>query len=77
MELAEIIEKAPIIYARLDIWGNILYINDFIFSVTGYSKQEIIGNNFWQIFYPDELKWQIDLVYQEFNNHRDISWYET
>ncbi len=77
MELAEIIEKAPIIYARLDIWGNTLYINDFIFSVTGYSKQEIIGNNFWQIFYPDELKWQIDLVYQEFNNHRDISWYET
>ena len=77
MELAEIIEKAPIIYARLDIWGNTLYINNFIFSVTGYSKQEIIGNNFWQIFYPDELKWQIDLVYQEFNNHRDIFWYET
>jgi PAS domain S-box-containing protein len=77
MEVEKIIEIAPVIYAHLDLWGNVLYINNFISAVTDYSKEEMVGKNFWQILYPQELKWQIDLIYEQFNNGRDINNYET
>ncbi|OLP16744.1 hypothetical protein BST81_19920 [Leptolyngbya sp. 'hensonii'] len=41
-------------------------INQAVTQVTGYSAQELIGQNWWQIFYPGEEYQQVEQLFQDF-----------
>lgn len=49
-----IINNAPSLICGLDTHGITVFINPVIEKITGYSEEEIIGKNFWKLFYPGE-----------------------
>jgi len=48
----EIIDKANIIYVELDRDGNIVNMNEESENVTGYKREEVLGKNWFETFYP-------------------------
>jgi PAS domain S-box-containing protein len=75
--IRNIIKKhSLLLICKMDLFGKVKFVSNSIFEVTGYTKEEVIGNNFWQIFYPDDLKSQIDLLYEKFKK-KDVEFYET
>jgi len=54
----EVLENVQMVALTLDGDGNITFCNNFLLSLTGWSREEIIGNNWYDIFIPadDDLK---------------------
>jgi PAS domain S-box-containing protein len=59
-----IIENAPSLICGISNKGITTFINPVIEKISGYRENEIIGKNFWKLFYPGEefqqVKKQID-----------------
>ncbi len=49
----KIINNAPSMICGIDSNGTAVFINPVIEEITGYREDEIIGQNFWELFYPD------------------------
>lgn len=65
---ARIINNAPGLICGLDEEGTSTFINPVFEKITGYSSEEIIGRNFWKLFYPDE---EFSQVRKLLNDSRD------
>lgn len=70
-----IISDAPYIICGLDKDGVTTFINPAGEKVTGYSKEEIIGKNWWGIFYVGEQYKQIEAFYKK-TSQGDVVNYE-
>ena len=66
---------APAVICRLTPAGQTLFVNEHIWRVTGYRPEELVGRNWWQVFYPGELRDQVEKLYQDFAQG-DVSDYE-
>ena len=66
---------APAVICRLSPQGQTLYVNKRVVTVTGYRPEEVTGRNWWQVFYPGELRDQVDQLYRDFGTG-DVSGYE-
>ncbi|MCP4368279.1 MAG: PAS domain S-box protein, partial [Deltaproteobacteria bacterium] len=53
-ELMDIVNAAPYIICRMNPNGNISLINPVGEKITGYSRKELIGNNWWELFFPGD-----------------------
>jgi len=49
-----IINNAPSLICGLDGNGVVRFINPVVEKITGYREEEIIGRNFWKLFYPGD-----------------------
>jgi PAS domain S-box-containing protein len=49
----ETLLNVQLITILLDIEGNITFCNDYLLKITGYSRMELLGNNWFDIFFPD------------------------
>ncbi|SIT93486.1 PAS domain S-box protein [Pontibacter indicus] len=47
------LEKVNLIYYSLDVNGNIAYANDYFLTYVEYSREELIGQNFYDLLVPD------------------------
>ncbi len=45
LELFQVVEQSPVVIAKADINGNLDYVNINFETVTGYSKEEVIGKD--------------------------------
>lgn len=61
-----LLQNINLIAVGIDIKGNITYTNPFLLKLTGYNEEEIIGNNFFDIFLPERLKKTGKNVFQKF-----------
>jgi len=48
-----IIENVKLIFIILDLKGNITFCNDYLTELTGWTREEILGNNWFNIFTPE------------------------
>lgn len=71
----DIIDGAPYIICGLDPDGITTFINPTGERVTGYSKEEIIGKSWWDIFYVGDQYKQVETLYENLLNG-DIAEYE-
>jgi PAS domain S-box-containing protein len=55
----EVLEKVNLVGVILDIEGNITYANQFLLDLTGWDRQEIFGENWFDTFLPADVKDQI------------------
>jgi len=60
-----IINNAPSLICGLDDMGIVTFINPVVEKITGYREQEIIGRNFWKLFYPGDEFDQIRRLLKE------------
>ncbi|MDX5419203.1 MAG: PAS domain S-box protein [Hymenobacteraceae bacterium] len=47
------LEKVNLIYYSLDTSGNIAYANDYFLKYVEYSREEVIGQNFYEMLVPE------------------------
>jgi len=47
------LEKVNLIYYSLDTAGNIAYANDYFLKYVEYSREELIGQNFYELLVPE------------------------
>lgn len=59
-----ILKSVSLISVILDTGGNITFCNDFLLKLSGYTRDELIGKNWFDIFLPENIK---DNLEQKFN----------
>ncbi len=59
-----VIMDSPYIICRLTSEGVTNFINPVGEMITGYKKEEIIGKNWWKLFYPDMEYSQVEKLYE-------------
>jgi PAS domain S-box-containing protein len=64
--IEHILSTAPALIVRIAPDGTALSVNQAAVSILGYSIAEIIGKNWWQMFYPGEERAQVDRLFREF-----------
>ena len=72
---SSIIMNSPSLICGIDGNGNTTFVNPTIEKVTGYSKGELIGQNWWQIFYPGDEYEQVTQLFNRFVSG-DVSNYQ-
>ncbi len=63
--IENIIENAHSIILVVDKEGNILTINRFLENLTGYSREEILGKNWCDIFVPSSFQDQVRKAFKQ------------
>ena len=61
-----IIQNSPSLICGIDGNGITNFINPVITEITGYSKNELIGRNWWELLYPGEEYKQVDRLFEAF-----------
>src|SRR5688572_27915950 len=50
------LDTIELVAMLLDVVGNVTYCNPYLLNITGYSKDEVIGRNFFELFLPAEIR---------------------
>ncbi|RQW78144.1 MAG: PAS domain S-box protein [Geobacter sp.] len=61
----EMLESLALIILILDKDANIVFANDFLFKTTGWSRAEVAGKNWFDVFIPRELTAEIQQVFDD------------
>ncbi len=64
-EFREMLEKANLAAVILNEQGKIHFINNYLLALTGWKKEEVLGNNWFDIFIDEPNKDEIKQVYNE------------
>ncbi len=62
----EILNNIDVIYVMFDASQNVLTCNKYLIDVTGYTEEEIIGKNWFDLFIVDEDKENLKEVFKNF-----------
>ena len=62
--LAEVLESGNIVSLLLDKDGNIKYCNNYLLEITGYTKNEVLEKNWFEMFIPTDIR---DELFQTFH----------
>jgi len=54
--------------------GTTLYVNDEIAQITGYQPNEIIGSNWWRLFFPGNGGYQVNQLYRRLEEETLINY---
>jgi diguanylate cyclase (GGDEF)-like protein/PAS domain S-box-containing protein len=52
----EMLDTIELVAMLLDVVGNVTYCNPYLLNITGYSKDEVIGRNFFEHFLPADIR---------------------
>jgi two-component system, sporulation sensor kinase E len=68
----ELVTSVPVVVCKMAPDGTLLFANDTIYKITGYSSNELPLEKFYDILYPGELKQQVEELRQKIHT-RDIT----
>jgi len=71
-----IIRGTPAIICGISPEGITRYLNPAAEKATGYKSNEIVGRNWWKIFYPGEDYRQVEELFKKLNEQDDVKDYE-
>jgi len=73
-----LLENVKLVTGILDKDGRLIFVNDFALGLTGYEKEEVIGQSFFNIFIPDALRGNAIRWFNECLNNKiiDVKDYE-
>lgn len=60
----ELLENVELIAVTLDCNGSITFCNDFLLDVTGWRREEVLGNNWFDLFIPEQVRENIRAVFR-------------
>ncbi len=61
----ELMERVHMIALMLDARGTITFCNDFLLDLTGWSRDELLGKNWFEIFVPSDIREQVLAMFQQ------------
>ncbi|MBS4097046.1 MAG: PAS domain S-box protein [Sulfuricella sp.] len=59
----DLLSNAHLAAVILDLQGNISFCNDFILELTGWQREEVLGQNWFQYFLPEKIRDQVGEVF--------------
>jgi PAS domain S-box-containing protein len=68
-EYAGLLEKAPFLTSVFDISGKITFANEYLCEITGFTKEEILGENWYTKFLTTESLWKMAQLCIRSQNH--------
>ncbi len=71
----QLLSQSPAIICQISSDGITLFVNQAVEEITGYSPNELLGKNWWQIFYPGELYRQVEELLKKFEKQEDVVQY--
>jgi PAS domain S-box-containing protein len=63
--LERIIDNAPSVIIGVNLQNNIMIFNKEAERITGYSKKEALGGNFFSLFIPEEQREEVNAIFNE------------
>ena len=60
----ELLETVRLAAIMLDHNGDITFCNDYLLNLTGWSREEVLGNNWFSMFLPDESRERVSAVFK-------------
>jgi PAS domain S-box-containing protein len=88
--LQRVINEMPVIVCVLTQDGRVIFVNQTVERITGYSACDLIGKNFWRLLHPAEQYSQVEELLNQFQqvdvydyemdlttrdgSHRTIAW---
>jgi len=70
-----LLENVQLIVVGLDASGNVNYINPFFVSLTGYTNEEVLGNNWFENFLPNSTQQSIETDFLQLFTHNAHPYY--
>jgi PAS domain S-box-containing protein len=64
-----LLDNVQLIVVGLDQDGNVEYINPFFLQLTGYTKEEVLGKDWFNHFLPSSQKTTVQISFQEVLEH--------
>ncbi len=52
----EVLERIDLLAATIDAGGQIIFCNDFLLALTGWSREEVLGKNWFELFVSGEQR---------------------
>ncbi len=62
---ADILESVPAVLCRIAPDGTVRSINSAGESITGYRREELVGRNWWTVFYPGQEYRQVERLFHD------------
>lgn len=63
---SNIIKKSPSLICGIRSNGITTFVNPVVKKITGYQPNEVIGKNWWELFYPGDEYKQVNKLFQDF-----------
>jgi len=63
-----LVEENPFLICTIKPDGVTLFVNRYVEDITGYAAEVVTGANWWDIFYPGELRAQVDELLRTFES---------
>ena len=70
-----VVDGTPAVVCGISPDGTTTFINPSGERITGYSAREIVGKNWWHVFYPGDEYRQVDQLFRDFEEE-DVRDYE-
>ncbi|RYU81906.1 PAS domain S-box protein [Hymenobacter persicinus] len=51
-QLRDLLSRTNLSYVQTDLTGRVVDVNDFFLDYTGYTREEVLGQNYYQLFSP-------------------------
>jgi PAS domain S-box-containing protein len=64
--ISHIISAAPVIVVGITPEGITKFVNKAVREVTGYEPEELVGKNWWRVFYPEDEYQQVNQLFKDF-----------
>jgi two-component system cell cycle sensor histidine kinase/response regulator CckA len=65
LRFRELLETVHLVAVILDREGNITFCNDFLCNLTGWSRDEVLGRNWFDTFLPEEARSGVKSMFAE------------
>ena len=72
-----VVENSPMFIVGLNEDGEVRHINRAGCEISGYDADQLLGENFWEILFPDHYQSQVERLFQRYNNAHVLKDYET
>ena len=73
---ASIISGTPALICGISPEGITRYINPAVEAAMGYSSSEIVGRNWWKVFFPDKEYLQVERLFRKLSEEGNINDFE-
>ena len=67
-----LVSAMPALLCELEPDGQTRYVNPAVEAVTGYAPDEVIGQSWWELFYPEDADGQVAHLFERFREAGDI-----
>lgn len=60
---AQLLQNMPAMVFELEPNGQVIYLNEAVYRITGYSRKDLADENFWMMLFPNSLSDQVNRLY--------------